>query len=559
MQGFLDPAPAFVVWKTFSWLHLNSGRLSAYWQEIIKRDPYMRNVAMVIELALGGPQGTRTVRISTVTVRSVSGKLGTNHDALPHLIAEPELTFDYTFGDGTSAAKSAAFTLSNRVLDAADYVQRGYSLAGVAEISLEPIDRVSDYDRRLVLLRGDLAGGVNFGALQGVSNEIVDLEVVDPKESVQTKLPPWVVGGSGRFPDANITGQGKRIPIVINGYQHIPAVRTTDTTTGENTFVFAQGHGFTVTSTLVNGAIKPLGDATYGHSVVELTDETGLLYSAINFTNVATVWVNSDSVHVTCTRADNLGPVDVVRRIVEEASAIGIAGAHPGLFAHAAARFPVVSPPSVLINASGDSAPSATGWIEDAFLASFPMLSMVWEGGAYGPILTDFRTSPLADWVAGSAPLMDREGSVQETPKGEIGNEFVLRYDYDPLLDSFGSVVIRGADNSDLCKYSLRMFGERHEPEMESVYITNDSQAAYVIDWLVEHKALPSYLVSYVAMPRVVHERIRGDTILLTDSELGWVKERATIQSMTLRRGHCVVTFRVWLRYLDYGAGAMSV
>jgi len=559
-QGILTPAPAFVQWRTFGWLQLNTGRLSEYWQDVIRRDPYLRNVVMVIELALGGTQGTRTVRISTVPVNSISSQLGSNHDALPYLIAEPEMTLMYTFGNGTSAARSIAFTLSNRILDAADFVLRGYSLAGVAEVSLEPIDRQSDYDQRLVLMRGDLAGGVNFGALVGISEEVVDLEVVDPKESVQTKLPPWVVGAS-RFPDANVTGQGDRIPIVFNGFNKIPAVRITDNAVGSNTFIFAERHGYTVVSVFVNGIVRLSGDVVYGFTTVEATDQTGVNYSGIQFTVGATVWVDSDAVHVTVTRPDDLGPVEIVRRIVEQYSAIGVDGTHPSLFSDAAARFPVNNTfPKVLINtASGAGDVPALSWIEDGFLASFPMLSMVWEGGAYGPVLTDFRTSPLASWESGASPLMDRIGLVEETPKSDIFNEFVIRYEYDSFLDAFGKVAVRGADNSDLCKYSQRMNGERHAPVIESPYIQDDAMATYILDWMVEHHALPSYLVSYFAMPRIVHEYRRGDTILLTDEEFGWTKERATIEGFQLKRGRAVVTFRVWLRFLDFGGAALSL
>lgn len=565
--GDMIITPAIRRWTVLGWPQ-DLGRLPVYWREVLRQDPTLSNVVMVLELVFGGyTGGAQVVRIATVPVRSVSSRTGLRHDALGMLVGEPMLEQVYDLASGTSAARSLALSMDPLLVDPARLIQRGIPLAGVAEIALERIDKEADHDHRWVLLRGDIAGGVRFGSVrsgpQQPDREILEIEIVDPRASVQTKLPPWIIDET-RFDTVHESAQGARVPLVLNGYVHIPAARLTSTTPGTQTFVFAHGHGWTVDTTAgvrVNNVVVANVDATYGWTAIDAVDNLGAPYTAINFTNAATAWEDNDAVHVSTVHdIDDLDPVGVVLRVVQRHSALGVDGANHSLFAEAAAKYPLGVAPQVLINGGGGgSSTDALSWIESAFLESYPMISMVWEGGRYGPIYTDHRSVPRADWVVGASPLLDRFSLVEETPKEQIRNDFVLRYDYDPLLDIFRKVAVRGPTNSDVCAYSQQLFGPIEAEPIESPYITDDATAEWILNWLVEHQALPSYLVQYHALGGVALEYRRGDTVHLTDSELQFDQVPATIQALAYSRAQTEITLRVWARYIDLGGQAVSV
>lgn len=561
-----DPAriqitPAIRRWAALGWQQ-QQGRLTAYWRSVLDRDPLLLDAVMVIEMVFGGYSGGGTVvRVATVPVRSVSMITGNRHDAQPKLMDEPELSMTYTMGQGSSAARSLALSLDPALINPVALISRGLPLAGVAEVSLEHLDSNggSDHDRRLVLLRGDIDGSVRFGASTGPNREVMEVEIVDPRTSVSTKLPPWVLDAE-RFSAIHPSAVGARIPLVYNSFPGIPAQRITSTITGTNRFLYAYGAGYGTPTVMVNGVVVLTGDLVYGWTAEEGNDAFGEGYSYIQFTVAATTWEDSDSVNVTTTRADGLGIVEIIRTVLEQHSALGIDGTSASLFAEAAARFPLVSEPQVLINgASGASAATCLEWIEGGYLTALPMLSMVWEGGAYGPILTDHRLSPIANWVAGALPLIDRISLAEETAKSEIQNDFVLRYGYNAIEDIYSKVATRNATNSDVCAYSQELFGRIDSDPIEAPYFADDSLAEYVLDWLVEHRSVPSYLVQYEASASVIVEYRRGDTISLTDPELGFSKTSATIEAISYRRGRVQITLRVWLRYMDLGGSAVSV
>lgn len=562
-QGNIQPAQAFQQWEVLDWYRQTGGRLPAHWRDALGRDPEMTRVVMVVDLYFGGPGGKR-LRVATVPLTTVDAN-GVDHSALPLLIEEPEISNEYQLGEATSAARSVAMTIDARYVDPAALIKNGLPLSGIGEVALESLE-IADYDRRYVLIRGDMSGGVAFGAYteDGSQREVVELEIVDPRDSVATKLPPWVID-LGRFSTAHKSAIGERIPIIVNEYGDIPAVRVTSVTPGLQTFIFAHGAtGWAVDTTTgvkVNGVVKAAADATYPWTVLEAIDVKGTPYTAIRFTNAATAWPDNDSVHVTAVHStQDTSVVGAMREVLERYTPIGLQGANVELFSAAEAGMPGDLPrPRIIINgSSGGSASTAIEWVEEGYLSSFPMLSMVWRGGGYGPVLTDFRRKPIARWVSGQAPLYDRVSLVQEVPRGAIFNEFVLRYGYDPVLDLFTKVAVRGASNSAVCQYSRQLFGERHADAIESLSIYDDELATYVLDWCVAHKALPSYYLEYEGPGDTFLRYRRGDTIQLVDPEFSWVDEPATIERLEYRRGRTLVGLRVWVRYMDLGGAAFS-
>ena len=522
----------------------------------------LRAAVMVVEVRLAGL--TEGIRVATVPVRSRSELLGADRDALPYLVAEPVVDSEIVLGNGDSSARSLSFTLDADAIDVATIIRTGGGLCGVAEVALEIAGIANDYDQRLIILRGDVSSGVRFGARGADGRQVIDLEIVDPKESLTTRLPPWVIGGdSGRFGSAHITAIGDRVPLVINGYTHIPAVRVTSNTVGSNDFVFAAGHGWTVntsTGVIVDGVVRGSADAVYGWTLLEDTDATGLAYSAIRFTVGATSWPDGATVYVTASSGEALDPIGVLQRVLEKHSAVGLDGLQSSMVAEARAGMPVRDAPDVMVNASsGPADQPVLDWLEGGFLASFPMLGMAFWGGGYGPVLLDWRRTQTAQWEAEAYPLIYRSSLVQETPKSEVFNSFVVRYGYDPLLDTWDSVITADPDTSDLCRYSRQLYQERHAPQIESPYIQTEGQARYVLEWLVAHFATPAYVVEYEAAAVVFLQHRVGDTISLTDPDFSWSGEPAIIEALSYQRGLCTVRLRVFVRAVQLGGQAQSV
>lgn len=546
------------------------------------RDPMWREVVMCIDIVFGGSVGGVCYRVATVPWASQDAA-GVDHSAVAALVEEPSLSLDYNVGEGASSARSVTITLDARVIRPMDLLRSGVFLSGIAEVSLEmrnPAGGAADYDNRIVLIRG-LVDGARFGAVLPASlvreasatpgprellaSEIFEVEIVDPRDITQTKLPPWIIDSDGiRFATPHESAIGARFPVVLNGYTHIPAVRTTNVPVGGNDFLFAYGTGFAVdaaTGVAVNGVTYSSGDAVYAWVLFEGIDGVSTPYSAIRFTVGGTAWAVSDAVHVIATRADNLRVIDAIRTLCSDYSAFGESGINQRMFSESATRIAMLgAPPQVLVNSGASSSETtAIDLIEQGICASYPMISMAFEDGGYGPIVTDFRLAAVADLVVGTMPLLKRTSLVQASNVSEIQNEFTLRYAYDPLLDVYARVVTRGAANSDVCAYSRALVGQRDAGIIESPYIFDDASANYVVDWMVAHFAQPSYLVEYDAVGSAMLTLRRGDPVTLTDAEFGWVRQSATIDRIDYQRGHCAVTLRVWMRLVDVGGAALSV
>ena len=578
-QSGVALAGVFKRWQAANWNMEGGARLPQVWRYVLDRDPWMRGVVMVIDLVFGGQEGGASIRIATEPVTS-TGADGRDHSAIAALVAEPTISNVYRLGEAAASARSVGLTLDPVLVNPVELVRRGYMLAGIGEVSLELSDawrrrhfQVADfpYEDRMVLVRGDMSGGVAFGAVRSDGQrELMELEVVDPRDSVGTKLPPWVVdsgvadetAGAPRWPTPHESGIGERYPVVVNGYDRIPGVRVTSNTNGPS-FVFAVGTECDLPTVYVNGLAVGNLNPTYGWSTtLTQTDGRGTTVLRINFNATAYVWQDNDAVHVSCNiPLQSLNPVDAMRYVLERYSPLGVAGVNAQLFAEASAKWPDTLPaPKVLINAAGGgSEGDAIAWAESGMCASFPMLSLVWERGAYGCILTDYRADPVAELVKGAPPLLERQSLVQESAKGELYNDFVIRYGYNVIDDVWEGVLTRSAENSALCDLSQRMVGQRHLDSMDAPYIFDSALAAYVMDWMVAHWSLPSYVVEYDCTPSAFLVHRRGDTVLVSDDDFGWSRERATIEGLTYKRGKATMTLRVWQRAMDLGGAALSV
>jgi hypothetical protein len=164
----------------------------------------------------------------------------------------------------------------------------------------------------------------------------------------------------------------------------------------------------------------------------------------------------------------------------------------------------------------------------------------------------------VAELTVGQWPLLNRATLVTESAKTDLYNTFTVQYGYDPLTDTYTGVAQRSPTNSTLCAISRAMVGDRQADVVESLWITKQAVAEAVVDWLVEHTSLPSYRVDYTTSTWVLLHLQRGDTVLLNDTEFGWSKQRATVESITYTPASCVLGLRVWARYYDLGGGSST-
>lgn len=524
----------FEVWESLSILQQANSRVPSAWAEIIKNESKLSKVTMVIDLVFGDGQRTR---IATRPIRSTSSIDGGNHDAEPKLMDEPIISSFMRLSDSTSAVRSFSLAIASDVVEGGPsaLISKGYTLAGHAEVSLQ-VDG-QDHAHRLVVMMGKMSGGVPFGA----QREVMEIEVTDPKLSSSPRIPPLLIDES--FETARETAIGNPIPIVLGQYDGVPAIwfSSISPTTLPN-FAFALGKGWSAPYVWVNGEAKFAGDAVYGYTV-----DSNDFYSYINFTNGGTIWSDSDTVYVNAVHdsdPESYTIMSAVQSLLEQYSNVN-GRLSASLFGTARAREPKY-PIRVMVNGSGASSTETIQYIESGLLKCFPMFKMIWDRGGYGPVYVDHRSRPSMTLSPGGSLLFDRVSSFQESPLEDLQNDFVLRYGYNPVLDSYSQVIQRNKENNALCLASVQKSGERPASEFECPYIFSSELATFVVDWMVSHLALPSYFVQYEGSASLYFMLVRGDTVELVEPDLCDSPAKAVVESIDYKRGRCVIGFRVW-------------
>jgi hypothetical protein len=536
----------------------SGGRLPEFWRDQLRRDPYLRQARMVVELVIGG--GVYRIVSGSGPLTSTSTLDGLTYAATIPMDETPEIDSSIAIGKGESSTRAIQFSIPAHLIRPADLVRDGYLLAGIGEVYLQ-VDG-GDHDQRFVIMRGDLLGGVRFGR----ATERIEFELVDPRETLgSSRMPPFLIdlGEGSRFASRDLpeSSIGQAIPVVLNRFERIPAVRIQDYA-GDRDFLFAHTHGWEVDYVYVNGSLKLSGDVVYAWDLEELFDDYGEPISVISFSVAATAWADGDTVQVSVRKGppDEYNVIESIAKILEDYTMIGRDGIVPELFSEAARKV-IVAAPRILINGSSEAnSANAITWIEGAFLKSFPMISMVWDAGGYGPVVVDRRATPTTDLVAGAHPLLSRlpGESVQESPKEELYSDFVVRYDFDTVSGKFRGAVTRHPGNSAVCAYAKSFVGLRAMEPRECLYFADLEVASFVIDWLVAHYAMPSYLVGYEGTRALLFRVRRGDTIRLTDSDFGWTNEKAVVERVVLVDSGVRVWFRVWPSVFDLLGGSRS-
>jgi hypothetical protein len=536
------------------WLRLDRGPRglwSSYWEAILASDPGLRSLRMTIDIVFGG---SHRVRVATEPVTTTSGTTGQIYHYAPGLQAEPEVVSEYQIGTAAASLRTLALTLDGRLVDPIRLLRERRVLAGWAEVSLQ-IDG-GDFDQRLVLLRGDMVGGVVFGRPE----EVVEIEIMDPETSQDRLLPPFVASSQGFFgiplPSDTV---GARYPIVWNGHPAVPALRIAN---GSLSWMVCWGHDHDVEVVFIYGQAYPSTSPIYPWSVNRITDALGVPFTQLVLSPGLGPIDDDLALYARLVRRSQvpMSVLDVLRDLFVSWSLIGPYGVSEELFGAAAARLPPLLAVQVYANGGGSANTArAIEFAEQVIAADLPMISFAWAGDGFGPIVTDRRRGQtVASLRRGQAPVIGRVSSIAETSKSDLRNSFTLRYGYDPLLDSFAKVATRNATNSLLCAMSQETVGFREESVIEAVSIHDDGTADYVLDWMVEHRALPAYILDYECLPEVVFKLKRGDNVLISDDDFEWTDERATVDRISYQRGRAVLTLRVWALYPDLPGGAQS-
>ncbi|HIA04436.1 MAG TPA: hypothetical protein EYN66_21505 [Myxococcales bacterium] len=571
MADLYDLHPAFDYWRTGRFG--GHGSANTAWSEKIALDPMLDDLIMTVELVFGSDS---PVYVSTRPCTNVSGMTGHVYRWQPLLESQPAIEMTYSMGESSSSARSFTVRLPSSLVDPTVLISKNRMLGGIGEVSLTYDG--ADYDDRIVIIRGEMDAGVSFGPQEGGTLETT---ITDPRESADITLPPYLITRGG-FPDASDEAIGQRFPLVFPEWSHVPGhyvhKGTLDSTSGnyENPTVLVSSGTMDVTAVYVDGKSYAAGSSVYPWEVKHSTDANGSPYTAVYFNGnpTAASFDLSEAVYATVktpgytsgspiynvnTGALEEDPIGQIRRLVRDYSLLQRPGINSQLFAKAQARL-VNRKSRVCVNAGGSANTSTISYIEGELLASLPMVSMVWEGGGYGPLVTDRMQADAATayLIAGQAPLLSRATVVQESPKSSTYNEFTLRYGYNALEDTYDGTAYRNGTNSTLCAASQKMVGYRPQDVMDSIVIHDEATAEYVLDWLVAHISVPSYYVEYEATARAFFDLQRADNVRLTDSAFGWKDRIATVETIRLEPGRCTVGFRVWLLFDSVSGGAFS-
>ena len=528
-----------------------AGTLNEYWIEVLDRDVSLRDVVLCVELVFGMD---KIVRISDKPCRTRSSATGDEYSFAAVLQDRPSIVQSYSFGTATSSARTLSFKLPNVLVDVQRLVADGRLLAGVAEVSLQV--NGGDFDERFVLMRGDMSDGITFAAI----DELVELTIEDPKVSVDVYTPPFVIDANsfGTTPaDAAI---GQRYALVIPKYDGVPAPFVSTSATSAICLV---GYGTLDDSTnyiKIDGTRYSSTHPVYAYTWEQAQDLDGATYTRIRF-GASGSGTFEFSEQVYAYPSSGVGgdtPLGQVRTLLERYTALGSIGLSDELFAAAQAKIGTLSS-RMLVNAGGASTTTALAFVEGEFLNSFPMVSMLFHGSGYGPIVIDRRSEVVAMRLdAKQWPVLDRASYVTETAKADCANEFVLSYAYDPVEDVYAGIETRDATNSLLCSISQQQIGYRPADVIESPYIHDADTARAVVDWMIDHYTLPSYLVEYDVDASLVLRLKPGDNVSITDDEFGWQGIIATVESIEFNPTHCRVLLRVWWRYYTLGTGAST-
>jgi hypothetical protein len=541
----------------------NRGRVPASWATALRRDPQLRSAAVVVDLSMG--RGQRRIVLGPKSPTVAAGLDGQTRAVHQSMIDEPELEESLEIGEPGPAGRSVAISVDGRLVGAADLIGTGWPLAGRGEVSLVA-DDVS-WDDRLVWVRGTMASGVSFGR----DEEAVDLTVDDPPIG-GSEIPPWILDDE-RW--SNIVDQsvGARVPLILGaGVTPCPRVDHSEgiDTDGDgiddvaagvhDDFLVCYGHGVTVNRVWVGGTANVEGT---GYSVVQTADALELPVTLIRGLRNASAQIDVE-VHakVTQTSTAGLTLATLIRTILHDYGGFGGDRLSDRLFAEFAARAGNYGPdtstglsiPRVVVN----EPTGALDFVASGLLESYPYVSLVWDGSGIGPVVVDHRSDPVDALARGRGYVLDRPNGTRykETPISDLRTTFSLQYGYDPVQRTYTGIALRNRRNNALCELAAQVIGgDQVDGQRTSITIQDSASAEASLDWLCEHRCRPSYDVDFECLPIAWFKLRLGDTVLWTDSDVGFNAEKAIVTGRSWSHGMVTITIRVFPRIWKVGGG----
>lgn len=533
-----------------------SGAWSETWRKLLDDDPLLSQVRITVELVFGGDV---VIRAATEPMETVSSTTGEVYHYAPLLHSEPEVSSSVEIGNGSASLRSITLTLDGRLVKPLSVVNSGRILAGFGEVSLQA--NGMDWDDRIVLLRGDMAGGVTFGA----DEELVDFEIVDPELTTDRLIPP-VVLRKPFYPQGRDGDFGRRFPIVLTDHPGVPCLLIESTAFIRKYAVAlaaetAVGTFEVEVDALIIEGVRQLPSGTFPFTVASENERSsGRKITVVEMSGAlpdedlevyAEVSVPADQI---------LTLAGVIRTLLRDYSIVGAGGIDEDIFGAAEARLPPGLSTKTLINGSGSGDTTrAIEYLQSTLAADFPMLSFAWTGNGFAPVVIDRRRGGyVADLRRAQYPLFDRLSSISESAKGDLRNTFAYRYSFDLGEDAYTGFETRDASNSLICRISQESIGQRDGDVIEAATVYDEQTAIYCVNWMVEHLALPHYVVEYEGASMLALTLRLGDNVRLSDDKLGWSQVPATVMGLTYARGRAVVRFAVWLLYANLPGGAES-
>jgi hypothetical protein len=524
--------------------------ITGYWDSLSKTDPYLRAAVFTADIIFGN--GTK-IRASTRPV-TVYGENGAILPYKPILIENPSVSVSYDFKGGSAAMRSINLSLDARGINPMEIILSGATLAGVGEIALQADG--ADFNDRYVLIRGEMSGGITFGA----SREEMEITITDARSSVDKIIPEAITDRVGftYLPENQI---GQRFPLCLTTAQAVPCIMLSSNSYGP-TVLAAQGGNVNIARVYVDGVQVPAFEqfvtlegvitATNWQQVGGM-DNRGNPYTGVEFTTTSSPAYEGVTVYAGVTLRSGNAPtiLEIIEQLITDHTAIGSDGYDYVLHARAQAKSGGLLYGEIVINGSSENNTATVfSYIDGAICKEFPMFKGCYTGRGYGVIYTDRAAKTTAIRLTrGQELLMDRVSALTETDTRELFNSYSMRYNYNTLTDTYQDVITRDSSNSQICRVSESKIGLREMNPIDSVLIKDYNTAAKVIDWYVNHMSLPSYKVKYIAAPRLFFLVEIGDNVKLTDDRLGLENTTATILGMDLSGGELEIEFQLWLQY----------
>lgn len=519
------------------------GRVNAHWGDILRGDPGLRDVRVVVELVLGD----RRYWVATRPMRNTSTTDGRTRRYVPALLEEPEITSTVEIFQQTAQARTITLQIAAQALDLHKALAAGATLSGVGEVALQRDG--DDYDLRLVVLRGEATAGLDWGE---DAAGVVQVQLSDFRTTQSEQVPRLAVD-TDRWPSASENAIGQRYPYILNGYPKVPAVLVYEHAADPLYLYLGEpAQTLTADATYVNG-IAAAG--TYAPATDTAGfDGLGARVRYIDFGSSTATWETNDTVYVDVVLDSgeaSLNVIGVLEHLYRRFTGYGALGLDVELFARAQ-RHLAGHAPKVLINASGEDGTDILSYIEGTYLPSFPMIHLTYTGLGVGPAVISRAIGPgrlRADFAltGGAFPLISRESDYTESPRESRYNSYEIRYNYNAMDNDYAGVLKVNSSNSRLCALGERFDGRRVADAVESPVIHTDALARYHLYWRVMHQTIPRYRVTWSAWPGAFLTLRPGMTGLFTDPARSVLTNvHATIVSVSKTSSGCSVVLDVW-------------